>query len=429
MTMQSAVHSFSSRRPAAGGLPQFHLPPPNSVPDPQIPSMAIPSPPPISLPPGSRVAERKYLTSFSGVTGGDGLSPLSSGVNSGSSQSSQAATTPYSGSWGPPSSSYTYSSIGLGGPSSMMGSNYNNRPMYSPGAAGGPGQTTASSYASRSSQSPATGELQPPSYDAPFAIPLSGSAGHASSLLSQPPHLQNPILNSQGSQPPTPSTGGAPSDPFSRPPRTPSYYSAPASTPQQTSFPAFSSTQPSPTQASPTTTGPSRAVPPLNSQSHVSMQNHQHFGRPYPTYPTIGPPQIGGAIMSNMGNPGGQMSLMGSVNHLAGYHPHAAHGLPHHGMYGGAPSAQQDRPFRCDVCPQSFNRNHDLKRHKRIHLAVKPYPCEHCEKAFSRKDALKRHRLVKGCGNSGNKSPNSANGGSPSDDIKHEPDRIKHESS
>jgi hypothetical protein len=30
-----------------------------------------------------------------------------------------------------------------------------------------------------------------------------------------------------------------------------------------------------------------------------------------------------------------------------------------------------------------------LKRHKRIHLAVKPFPCGHCEKSFSRKDALK----------------------------------------
>nr|OQO07263.1 hypothetical protein B0A51_18777 [Rachicladosporium sp. CCFEE 5018] len=64
-----------------------------------------------------------------------------------------------------------------------------------------------------------------------------------------------------------------------------------------------------------------------------------------------------------------------------------------------APMSQQnDRPFRCDQCPQSFNRNHDLKRHKRIHLAVKPFPCGHCDKSFSRKDALKRHVLVKGCG-------------------------------
>lgn len=57
------------------------------------------------------------------------------------------------------------------------------------------------------------------------------------------------------------------------------------------------------------------------------------------------------------------------------------------GMHPGVP--QQERPFKCDQCPQSFNRNHDLKRHKRIHLAVKPFPCDNCEKSFSRKDALK----------------------------------------
>ena len=50
---------------------------------------------------------------------------------------------------------------------------------------------------------------------------------------------------------------------------------------------------------------------------------------------------------------------------------------------------QNDRPFKCDQCPQSFNRNHDLKRHKRIHLAVMPFPRRHCEKKCSRKNALK----------------------------------------
>ncbi|KAK4112391.1 hypothetical protein N656DRAFT_681775, partial [Canariomyces notabilis] len=50
------------------------------------------------------------------------------------------------------------------------------------------------------------------------------------------------------------------------------------------------------------------------------------------------------------------------------------------------------KPFRCDVCWQSFSRNHDLKRHKRIHVAAKPFPCPSCNKFFSRKDALKvRH--------------------------------------
>jgi hypothetical protein len=56
---------------------------------------------------------------------------------------------------------------------------------------------------------------------------------------------------------------------------------------------------------------------------------------------------------------------------------------------GGVVVNNQDRPFKCDQCPQSFNRNHDLKRHKRIHLAVKPFPCPSCDKSFSRKDALK----------------------------------------
>ena len=60
------------------------------------------------------------------------------------------------------------------------------------------------------------------------------------------------------------------------------------------------------------------------------------------------------------------------------------------------PQSGGERPFKCDQCPQSFQRSHDLKRHKRIHLAVKPFPCPSCDKSFSRKDALKRHILVKG---------------------------------
>ncbi|KAI5778727.1 hypothetical protein EDC01DRAFT_331932 [Geopyxis carbonaria] len=70
----------------------------------------------------------------------------------------------------------------------------------------------------------------------------------------------------------------------------------------------------------------------------------------------------------------------------------------HPSHHAGLPPPQLERPFKCDQCPQCFSRNHDLKRHKRIHLAVKPFPCDNCDKSFSRKDALKRHRLVKGCG-------------------------------
>ena len=140
---------------------------------------------------------------------------------------------------------------------------------------------------------------------------------------------------------------------------------------------------------------------------------------------------------------------MGGGGMMSGYS-----GMPQAGMYGAHAQSQQpqqnDRPFKCDQCPQSFNRNHDLKRHKRIHLAVKPFPCGHCEKSFSRKDALKvcrpflstsclhpagrttslhlpnsadsslpqRHILVKGCGKmhaTGGKADGSSSPGDKAD--------------
>lgn len=50
------------------------------------------------------------------------------------------------------------------------------------------------------------------------------------------------------------------------------------------------------------------------------------------------------------------------------------------------------RPFACDHCSQSFISSHDLKRHQRIHMAVKPYVCRFCNRSFSRKDALEVSR-------------------------------------
>ena len=49
------------------------------------------------------------------------------------------------------------------------------------------------------------------------------------------------------------------------------------------------------------------------------------------------------------------------------------------------------RPFRCNVCPASFVRNHDLKRHIRLH-DNKAWKCGGCSKIFSRRDAIKRHK-------------------------------------
>lgn len=80
---------------------------------------------------------------------------------------------------------------------------------------------------------------------------------------------------------------------------------------------------------------------------------------------------------------------MALVSH---YGPSAVSG-PYGGHFNGMMFQPQQRtpekPHQCDQCPTAFTRNHDLKRHKRIHWAVKPYPCDGCDKAFSRKDALK----------------------------------------
>ena len=59
------------------------------------------------------------------------------------------------------------------------------------------------------------------------------------------------------------------------------------------------------------------------------------------------------------------------------------------------------RPFKCSACPASFARNHDLKRHLKLH-DKNAWRCEGCNKVFSRRDAIKRHKT--GIKNRGPKS-------------------------
>ncbi|KAF4902083.1 Zinc finger protein 808 [Colletotrichum fructicola] len=246
--------------------------------------------------------------------------------------------------------------------------------------------------------SPATGGegLPGPSYGQGHQFSQAAYSQAGSTPVSLPSQAsqtaQTAILSSQtpvSTQPPTPGALSSNVDSYaqSRPSIAPSYYAS--SAPQQSGFPGFQS-HTSPTAPSPTTSaGPGRG---LASMPHPSgMAPPQPYGR----Y-AYGVPPMGGPIMSNLNTPGHQMSLVSGMG--VGYPHHMGPSMYGHG-HGSQANAQTERPFKCDQCPQSFNRNHDLKRHKRIHLAVKPFPCNFCDKSFSRKDALKRHRLVKGCGN------------------------------
>jgi uncharacterized Zn-finger protein len=55
-----------------------------------------------------------------------------------------------------------------------------------------------------------------------------------------------------------------------------------------------------------------------------------------------------------------------------------------------------EKPFTCSLCGGGFSRQHDLKRHQRLHEDAKPFKCPTCQREFSRIDALQRHMRQKG---------------------------------
>jgi hypothetical protein len=383
--MMETAQSFTARRSAASNLPQFQLPPPDHL------SALHKYPPyaPTTSTQTTAAVVSSVLTPPAGLPG-DGLSPLSS-VNSGSSGSSAAGVPPYQPAMGfwptPQNPSYSFSSAPpvpapFAQQQQQSQQNYLGRPLYSP----------SMNFPNRNTHSPtATDGLPPPPYDLnlpPFPTSMGSSGGQQQNLPTLAPQQQSQQQHQQQQQQQMNSSQAPPQGPLQapeyggRPPPTPTYYT-PSSTPQQSSFPAY--TQQSPTQQSPSTSqGPSSRISPVSAHNHPQMAPPQGYGS-RPPYSGYSLPAMAGPIMSNVHNPGNQMALVGGMN--MPYPPHQMGGP----MYGHHPGQQQqnDRPFKCDQCPQSFNRNHDLKRHKRIHLAVKPFPCGHCEKSFSRKDALK----------------------------------------
>jgi hypothetical protein len=340
------------RRPAAPTLPSFELPPPPFNLGATAPKYAgQPNHPPVSHAPVN-VSVGNLLTPPATIQTGDQATPQPLAPSTGASSELPPAywsgANPYGQSWG--SGVNPYSARSSFSPSGMQ------RSVISPPTTDGlphPYEGPTSSY--QPLPAPST---MPPSASQPAMVMYHGHATSPAPLPSNDPYA----------------------------PKHQHMYAAspPMHSPHQAGFSHMYS------PAGPAGLG---IHPPGRIPVH-SPGGQPPLGYPRQPWPSYSLPAMNGPVMTNVHSPGGPMSMMGmqpgllpgfnsghvaSSQHLYGGHP------PPHGM--SAPAA--DRPFKCDQCPQSFNRNHDLKRHKRIHLAVKPFPCSHCDKSFSRKDALK----------------------------------------
>jgi Zinc finger, C2H2 type len=397
----NAPQSLTARRQAASHLPAFELPPP---PLSQFAANVAQkySSYPSSNPPQqgtSAVSVGNLLTPPSN-SNSDSTSPAG-GITQNNNQN-PTGILPYTPSSYWPSGTGT-TPYNTGFTPTWQGSNafFQTRGMFSP---------SLGSLVRNSNNSPSAGEGQslppPPPFDLnvlpPFQSSMSMSAPPNSAVALQQQQQQqqamsNAIMSSQNGMP---TTSQSPpihsSEPMSqKSASTPALYggSQPSSTPQQATFPYGG---PSPMQQSPhpvSAPPTSRISPPMGQSPVNNTPSQAHFVRP--PYPSYSLPAMQGAIMTNVHSPGGQMSMVGNMQQGMMPQFNSGYAANAQNMYNNQQHQTQhqpvpnDRPFKCDQCPQSFNRNHDLKRHKRIHLAVKPFPCSHCDKSFSRKDALK----------------------------------------
>lgn len=50
-----------------------------------------------------------------------------------------------------------------------------------------------------------------------------------------------------------------------------------------------------------------------------------------------------------------------------------------------------EKPYKCQICNQSFRIKKTLTKHMVIHSDARPFNCQHCNATFKRKDKLKYH--------------------------------------
>jgi hypothetical protein len=388
----NAPSSLSARRHATSALPNFELPPPSNLQ--YVTSQKFPPPAGLNtmLPTSASVSVGNLLTPPSN-SASESLSPISSTLNSNHTPSNQGIL-PYNPFW---QTGTTPSGYNTGfTPQPWPAPNNLIRPVFSP---------SLGSLMRNNTNSPTAGDSQslpPPPFDLsmnslpPFqtshsmsAPPLTpATSSHSQSIVNavmHPPHAYSGA--------PQPLSINAVDQMNHKAPPTPTLYSGShhSSTPQQTSM---SYSGPSPVQqSSHHASVPVSRVSPIINQSPVGP-DHSHNPFIRPPYPSYSLPGMPGPVMTNVHTPGAQMAMMGNMGQGMMHGYNSGYAASSQTMYGGQPppsgqSGSNERPFKCDQCPSSFNRNHDLKRHKRIHLAVKPFPCSHCDKSFSRKDALK----------------------------------------
>ncbi|KNE56108.1 hypothetical protein AMAG_01948 [Allomyces macrogynus ATCC 38327] len=131
--------------------------------------------------------------------------------------------------------------------------------------------------------------------------------------------------------------------------------------------------------------------PPPPPMAPLAPHPHAH-PHPHPAYYYPPPPHHHPNAHQHHPAPGGTAPLP-----LLAYGPNGYVELPSVTAVHD-PTPETAKPFVCTFapCTARFSRNHDLKRHERIHTGEKKWQCVECGRAFGRRDALVRHTSAPG---------------------------------